>query len=182
MTHTATVHNFEVQLSDVDRHVYESLSFAVARHPSESSAYLLTRVLAYCFEYTEALTFSRGLADPDQPALWAHDQTGRLTTWIEIGAPSAERLHRASKNCPNVAVYCHKDVRNFLEQLKKREIFKAEEIAAYALPTELLVELERLLERRMKISVSRSDAVIYLTVGTRTLSGTIAKIALGQTP
>ena len=42
MALTATVHNFDIQLSDVDRGVYESLSLRVARHPSETEEYLLT--------------------------------------------------------------------------------------------------------------------------------------------
>ena len=48
---TATIYTFEIQLADVDRGVYESLSLRVARQPSETEEYLLTRVLAYCLEY-----------------------------------------------------------------------------------------------------------------------------------
>ena len=42
----ATVHRFQIDLSDVDRGVYEALDLRVARHPSESVPYLLTRTLA----------------------------------------------------------------------------------------------------------------------------------------
>ena len=55
MALTATVYNFDVQLSDVDRGVYESLAIRAARHPSETEEYLVTRVLAYCLEYTDVL-------------------------------------------------------------------------------------------------------------------------------
>ena len=48
---TATVYAFDIQLSDVDRGVYETLSLRVARQPSETAEYLLTRVLAYCLEH-----------------------------------------------------------------------------------------------------------------------------------
>ena len=43
----ATIYAFEVELSDVDRAVYQSLSLKVARHPSETEEHLATRVLAY---------------------------------------------------------------------------------------------------------------------------------------
>jgi uncharacterized protein YaeQ len=43
----ATVHNFDIDLADADRGVYETITLRVARHPSESEEYLLTRVLAY---------------------------------------------------------------------------------------------------------------------------------------
>jgi uncharacterized protein YaeQ len=57
MALSATIYNFDIQLADADRNVYESLALRVARHPSESSDYLFTRVLAYCLEHTEGLTF-----------------------------------------------------------------------------------------------------------------------------
>ncbi len=86
-----------MQLSHVDRGVYEALELRVARHPSESEEFLCARVLAYCLEQREGLAFSRGLADPDQPALEVRDLTGALQAWIEVGAPDAARLHRAEQ-------------------------------------------------------------------------------------
>src|SRR6185312_1467665 len=97
MALTATMYAFDVELADVDRGVYESLEIRAARHPSETEEYLLTRVLAYCLEYTEGLSFSRGLSSTDEPALSVRDLTGALQAWIDIGAPDAARLHRASK-------------------------------------------------------------------------------------
>jgi len=43
----ATIYRLQIELSDVDRGVYESLDLRLARHPSESMPYLLTRALAY---------------------------------------------------------------------------------------------------------------------------------------
>jgi uncharacterized protein YaeQ len=97
MALTATVYNFDIQLSDVDRGVYESLSFKAAQHPSESDEYLVARVLAYCLEYREGIAFSKGLAEPDEPAVVVRDLTGALQVWVEIGTPDAERLHRPAR-------------------------------------------------------------------------------------
>ena len=104
----ATIHHFAIQLSDVDRGVYQPLALKVARHPSEAEDYLVTRVLAYCLEVTEGLSFSRGLSEPDEPALAVRDLTGELSAWIDIGTPDAARLHKAAKAAPRVAVYTHK--------------------------------------------------------------------------
>ncbi len=65
----ATMHTFEIQLADVDRGVYEDLSLRVAQHPSETDAYLVTRVLAYCLEYEEGIAFSAGGAFATRPAI-----------------------------------------------------------------------------------------------------------------
>jgi len=99
----ATLYNFEVDLSDTDRHVYETLSIRVARHPSESEEYLVARLLAYLLEYADGIEFSRGVSDADEPAIVIRDLTGTLTTWVDIGTPDAARLHKASKAARRVA-------------------------------------------------------------------------------
>jgi uncharacterized protein YaeQ len=119
MALNATVYSFDINLSDLDRKVYQALAFRVAQHPSETDAYLTTRVLAYCLEYREGLAFSKGgLSEPDAPALAVHDLTGAMQRWIEIGAPDAARLHRASKASPQVSVYPHRDVELLLGRLR----------------------------------------------------------------
>ena len=80
MALTATIYNFDVQLADIDRGVYESLSFKAAQQPSETAEYLLSRVLAYCLEYAEGIAFSKGIAEPDVPALAVRDLTGDQVT------------------------------------------------------------------------------------------------------
>src|SRR5262245_25460311 len=105
---SATAHTFDVELSDVDRGVYESLSLRTARHPSESEQYLVARVLAYALEYTPGIAFTQGLFASDEPAVWVRDLTDQLVAWIEVGTPDPARLHKASKAAERVAVYCHK--------------------------------------------------------------------------
>src|ERR687898_3661029 len=97
MALTAIIHNFDIELADSDRGVYESLALRVARHPSESDEFLVARVLAYCLEYREGIEFSRGLSDADEPPIAVRDLTGRLRAWIDVGTPSPDRLHREAK-------------------------------------------------------------------------------------
>ena len=95
MALNSTMYVFTVRLADADRNVYESLTLRVAQHPSEAAEYLVTRVLAYCLEYAEGISFSKGLSDPEDPAIGVRDLTGVLQSWIDIGAPEAPRLHKA---------------------------------------------------------------------------------------
>ena len=78
MALSATIYTFEIELADSDRAVYETLNLRVAQHPSETTDYLLTRVIAYCLEYTEGIAFSKGLSDPGDPAIAVRDLTGAL--------------------------------------------------------------------------------------------------------
>lgn len=174
-----TVHNFDIQLADVDRGVYETLALRVARHPSETAEYLVTRVLAYCLEHTEGLALSRGLSEPDEPALAVRDLTGTLQAWIEVGAPDAARLHRASKAAPRVAVYVHRDPRPYLRQLAGERIHRAEALELYAVDRELVAALAERLERRTRLEVTVTDRQLYVTVDGATLGGAVERLALG---
>jgi uncharacterized protein YaeQ len=172
---TATVYTFDVQLSHVDRGVYETLALRVARHPSETEEYLLTRVLAYCLEYREGIAFTRGLQEPDEPALEVRDLTGTRTAWIEVGAPDAARLHRASKAAPRVAIYTHRDPVQQRRQLAGERIHRAEAIELYAVDRELLAELAERLERRMAFDLMVTDGHAYITLGGATLDGEVVR-------
>src|SRR4026207_304084 len=88
----ATIYNFDVELADNDRGVYESLALRLACHPSESDEHLIARLLAYLLEFASGIAFSRGVSEPDEPAISVRDPTGAITTWIDIGTPDARRL------------------------------------------------------------------------------------------
>jgi len=163
-----------VQLSHVDREVYESLDLRIARHPSESEPFLCARLLAFCLEHREGLAFSKGLADPDQPALEVRDRTGALQAWIEIGAPDAARLHRAAKAAPRVAVYTHHDAERYWDSLAGERIHRAESLELYGLDRALVAALVRRLERRMKLDLSVTNGMLYLTIGEELISGALA--------
>ena len=176
MAQGATLYNFDIELTDTDRGVYESLGLRVARHPSESEEYLVGRVLAYLLEYAEGIDFSRGVSDPDEPAVVIRDRTGAMTAWIDVGMPDAARLHRASKASRRVAVYTHRDPAQFLKQLAGERIHNAGALELYALDRGLISALVARLERRMAFSVSVTDRELYVSIGADNLTGTIVRL------
>ncbi|MGB7903486.1 MAG: YaeQ family protein [Steroidobacteraceae bacterium] len=167
----ATMYVFEVRLADADRGVYETLTLRVARHPSETAEYLVTRLFAYCLEYAEGIAFSKGLSDPDEPAISVRDLTGTLQTWIDIGAPDAGRLHKAAKAAPDVAVYVHRDPEQLLSRLAGERIHRADALRICAVDRELLAAFVARLDRRMDFDLAVSDRTIYLSLGGDTLTG-----------
>ncbi len=173
MALTATIYNFDVQLADTDRGVYEPLALRLARQPSETAEYLLTRALAYCLEWTEGLAFSRGLAEPDEPTLAVRDLTGALQTWIDIGTPDAARVHKASKAAGRVAIYTHKDPALLVQKLAGERIHRADAIEIYGVDRELIAALTSRLERRLAFELAVTDRNLYVTLGGTTLSGVI---------
>ena len=179
MALTATIYNLEIDLADADRRVYESLALRVARHPSESEEYLVTRILAYALEFREGIAFSSGLSDPDEPAISVRDMTGTIQSWIDIGIPDAARLHKASKAAPRVAVYTHKDPAQLVNRLSGERIHRAEELELYAVDRRLIGELAARLDRRTAFGLSISEGDLYISIGADTLTGGVVRHRIG---
>src|SRR5690242_6425002 len=156
MALTATMYRFDVELSDVDRGVYQQLELRVAQHPSEATRYMLARVIAYCLSWEEGIAFTRGLAAADEPAIWVKDLQGTTQAWIEIGNPAPERLHKASKAVARVAVFCHGDVEALKKAVRAQRVHRADAIELYALDPTLLDQLGEKLERSNGWTVTRS--------------------------
>ena len=175
MALTATVYQFDVQLADMDRGVYDTLSFRAACQPSETPEYLLSRVLAYCLEYTEGIAFSKGIAEPDVPAITVRDLTGTLRAWIEVGAPDAARLHKASKASPRVVVYTHREPRHVLQPLAGHRIHRAAELELWAIERGLIDGLVARLVRRNQWVVSITERHLYISIGPETIEGDLVR-------
>jgi uncharacterized protein YaeQ len=172
---TATIYNLDIDLADSDRSVYETLALRVARHPSESAEYLVARILAYAMEFTEGIEFSRGICDPDDPAIAIRDLTGTLRAWIDIGSPDAARLHKASKLAPRVVVYTHKEVGQVVRNLEGERIHRADTLELYALDRLLVSALAARLERRMAFSLSINERELYVSIGADTITGAVVR-------
>jgi uncharacterized protein YaeQ len=165
---SATVYNFDTELADIDRGVYQTLALRLARHPSETSEFMLTRWLAYCLEYTEGVEFTDGVSAGDDPAVLVRDMTGRITAWIEVGMPDASRLHRGRKLAGRAAVYTHRNVAKVLEGLTGKQVHRAEEIPVYEFGKGFIDEVAAMLQRREKMSLSITERQLYLEVSGRT--------------
>ena len=179
MALTSTMYTATVELADVDRGVYETLDLRLAMHPSESAEYFATRLLAYCLEYSEGIEFSGGVSSGDDPAILIRDLTGRVTGWIEVGMPDAERVHRAAKFADRVAIYTNRDVCNVLAELARRKIHRAEEIPIYSFGRGFIEEFASHLERRMKIAISVNERHVYADIDGHALSTVIEESKIG---
>ena len=179
MALTATVYNFDVQLSDVDRNVYASISIRAARQPSETEEYLATRVLAYCLEYTDGIAFTKGLAEPDTPAVEVRDLTGAIQSWIEVGSPDAARLHKASKASPRVVVYTAKDPAKLVTQLAGERIHRAEHLEIYGFDPAFIAGFVSRLERRTSFDLAVTERHLYLTIAGTTIDAPVTRVSVG---
>jgi uncharacterized protein YaeQ len=165
MTQTATVHHWKISLSDVDRGVYESLDLRFARHPSESARYLVTRVLAYCLCYEEGIAFSKGgVSAADEPPVLIRDALGGFRAWIDVGSPSAERLHRAAKLAARVALFTSVVPVALAAKARDGHVHRAASIEVWRLEPAWLDTVAERVERNLALELTQNDGRLYLTL------------------
>jgi uncharacterized protein YaeQ len=169
----------EVALSDVDRGVYEALDLRVAQHPSESMRYMLTRTLAYCLSYEDGIAFSKGgLSSTDEAPISVKDPTGLLLAWIEIGSPSAERLHKASKAARRVAVFTHAEIAQLRKEAATKAIHKVDAIDVWRFEPKFLDAIETKVARNTKLELTRNDGQLYVAIGGETIEASLERASL----
>ncbi len=100
----ATVFKAQVQISDMDRHYYESHALTIARHPSETDERMMVRLLAFCLYADSRLSFTKGVSADDEPDLWQHSLSGEIERWIELGQPDERRIRKACGRAREVLV------------------------------------------------------------------------------
>jgi uncharacterized protein YaeQ len=176
MANTSTLYRFHIDLSDIDRGIYEELDFRVAMHPSETAQYLVTRVLAYSLNKQDGLDFTPGgLSDTDAPCLKVDDPRGGVALWIEVGSPSMRKLHKAAKASRAVKVYTYKDPRHLMAEIEAAKVYHADEIEIYSLAPAFLDQLGKTLERDNEWSVIHTDGAITVNVGTQSEQGELVR-------
>ena len=184
MAQQATVYRFPIQLSHVDRAVYQALDLRMARHPSESERYLLARVIAYCLLVEDnpdvKLEFSKGgLSSPEEPPLSIHTLDGRLLCWVEIGSPSAERLHKVAKASPRVVIVTQHDPGLLLKELAGKKVHRIEDIELYSLGPSFLDALAAHIgDRGCSLDITVSEGELYVNVAGESLQWTLGRVPL----
>jgi len=168
---TATLYRFTLDLSDVDRNLYQSLEFRAALHPSESLPFFVTRILAYALEFREGLEFSAGISEPDDPAIRVPGLTGGVDLWIDIGNPAPKRIHKASKSAKEVRIYTHKDAQMLAKELREAQVHRMESIGLYSLDPRFLNALGATLDRDNHWELTRNEGELYVGVGKETFQG-----------
>ena len=126
-------------------------------------------------------TISKGISTPEDPAIFVDDPTGARLVWVDIGAPAAARLHRASKAASRVAVYTHKDPARLIRQWSGERIHRAEQLELFSFEQALIDDLAARLERRMSFSLSVTGGQLYISLDDGALEGAVERHDHGMT-
>jgi uncharacterized protein YaeQ len=177
----ATIHKAQLQIADMDRHVYGDHSLTIARHPSETDERMMVRVLAYALNVAAddlrgRLEFTKGLSDVDEPELWQLDLTGDVVHWVDLGQPDERRLMKAHGRSERVSVYSYASSTEVWWRGIEGKLTRAPKLAVWQIPAEQSQALAGLAERSMQLQISIQDGSIY--VSTASASVEIHPVAL----
>jgi uncharacterized protein YaeQ len=165
----STIYRATIQLSDVDRGIYETLPATVARHPSETAERLVTRLLAYALFYEPDLAFTKGISAGDEPDLWVKGPDGRVQLWVEVGLPEPERLVKASRHAGRVVLVAGgRGLPNWLQQHLPK-LAGIANLSVMSFDQSFINCLATRLERSISWSVTITEGSLYLTDGEDTV-------------
>ncbi|HEU5436600.1 MAG TPA: YaeQ family protein [Telluria sp.] len=165
----ATIYKAELQIADMDRNYYQEHGLTLARHPSETDERMMVRLLAFALHANEALTFTKGLFDTDEPDLWQKDLTGAIQLWIEVGQPDEKRLMKACGRAEKVIVYSYSATSNIWYKGIANKLERAKNLSVINIPAEASVQLEQLAKRNMQLQCTIQDGQVWLTDSVETV-------------
>lgn len=161
----ATIYKAELNVADNDRSYYGSHAVTVARHPSETDERLMVRLVAYALYVNgdEMLTFTRGLSETDEPALWRQDLTGAIGQWIEVGLPDERRLLKACGRADEVIVFAYGRSADIWWAGVRSKVTRARNLKVYVLATNATMALASLVERSMVLNFNVQDETVWVS-------------------
>jgi len=176
----ASIYRADLTISDLDRAYYAQHGLTLARHPSETEARLMVRVLAFALWADDTLTFGRGISTDEEPDLWARDATGRIRHWIEVGLPDERRLRRAAGRADAVTLLAY-GARAFelWHERHAAELARLERLRIVLLCDADTAALSELAARSMALTCTIQDGQVWLSSAAQTV--TLApELILGQ--
>ena len=176
---SAPIHRFEINLADTDRAHYEEIELRLARHPSETERYLITRALAFCILHDVELQMTAGICHGDEPAMELRDSTGVRTHWIDVGRPSAAHVQRGLRDSRRVSLVTTRDPQDVRRVLESADVRLLERLEIVGLDEGLVQELANRLDRRNTWSVTIAGGRLHVDADDSVIEGALDRLALG---
>ncbi|MHB1092158.1 YaeQ family protein [Thiobacillus sp.] len=162
----ATIYKADLQIADMDRHVYGDHALTIARHPSETDERMMVRVLAYALNVQDGIAFTKGLFDVDEPEIWVKSLTGEITLWIDLGQPDDARIRRACGRAGQVVVLCYSSSCDVWWKQIAGKLTRFTNLTVLRLPAETSQALAVLAARNMRLQCMVQDGEIWINTDT----------------
>ena len=172
----ATIYKAELQIADLDRHVYGDHALTIARHPSETDERMMARVLAYALHVQDGIAFTKGLFDVDEPDVWVKNLAGEITLWIDLGQPDDVRIRRACGRAGQVVVLCYGSSCALWWKQIASKLTRFDNLSVLQLPADTSQALAALAERSMRLQCMVQDGEIWIRTDTQSVPVKLASL------
>lgn len=159
----STIYRINLQISDIDHGIYETVQTTVAQHPSETVERLVARLLAMAIFYEAELTFTKGISATDEPDIWVIGPDGRALLWVEVGLPESDRIIKASRHAERVVLLASGKALSNWEQQHLPKLGSVKNLTIVSVDQTFINTLASNLERSINWSITITEGTIYLT-------------------
>ncbi|MEY4765600.1 MAG: hypothetical protein RI907_2273 [Pseudomonadota bacterium] len=166
----ATIYKAQINLADMDRHVYADIGITIARHPSETDERMMVRVLALALGWPSdtsegTIELAKDMWEPDEPALWQKNFSDEILHWVEVGQPDDKRLMKASGRARAVSVWAFQSSTPIWWDGLANKVTRAQNLTVWQLPTEQSQALATLAQRSMQLQITVQDGTVWVNDG-----------------
>ena len=156
-----TIYKARIALSDLNRNYYDTLNLTVAQHPSETLERMMVRILAYCINAQEYLTFTKGLSTVEEPDIWIRTLDDQVALWIDVGEPAADRIKKATRLATTVKVYSFNSKSDIWWGQAKTK-YSGLRASVFRFPWDQIQSLAALVQRTMDLSITITGDSAYV--------------------
>lgn len=173
----ATIYKAQINLADMDRHVYADIGVTIARHPSETDERMMVRVLALALGWPAdtnegTLELAKDMWEPDEPALWHKNYSDEILHWVEVGQPDDKRLMKAAGRARRVSLWAFQSSTPIWWDGIANKLTRAQNLTVWQLPSEQTQALAAFAQRSMQLQVSVQDGTVWVSDGTTSVEVT----------
>ncbi len=170
MAQKSTIFKAELHISDLDRSYYASHQLTLARHPSETDARMMLRLVAFALYADDALQFGKGLSDEDEPDVWRKNLHDEVELWIDLGQPDEKRVRKACHRARQVVLLAYGGSVAEMWWKKNADALKRyQNLTVLHCDTAVMEALEALVERTMQLQCTIDHGRQWWSAGERTV-------------
>jgi len=177
----ATIHKAQIQLSDMDRHVYAETGVTIARHPSETDERMMVRLFALALDWPAdtsegTLELAKDMWEPDEPALWHKNFSDEILHWVEVGQPDDKRLMKACGRASRVTVWAFQSSTPVWWDGIAGKLTRAHRLTVWQIPSEASQALGALAQRSMQLQFTVQDGTVWVSDGQQSVEVTPVRL------
>ncbi len=166
-----TILKASLQVSDLDRGYYGTVSLTISQQPSETDERTMVRLLAFALHASEELRCTEGIAAQDEPDIWSKNRSGEIEEWIEVGLPSEKRIRKACNQAEKVSIYAYgaRTAPVWWESVAD-DVRRHRNLEVFLVPAKASRPLASLAKKTMTLQITIQEGQVWISDGEKNVA------------